>query len=62
MRTFHEWLNNQQPEGSEPGATTSSRTTKAKRDRDRLTRMEAMLEELVRMKEFIAGRTRHVNA
>lgn len=61
MTTFHEWLNHQQPKGSEL-ATTSSRTTKTKRDRDRLARMETMLRELMHTKEIIAGRTRHGNA
>jgi hypothetical protein len=62
MKTFNEWLNHQQPEGSEPGATTFSRTTKTKRDRDRLTRMEALLPELVHMKQMVERRTRHDNA
>jgi hypothetical protein len=60
MRTFHEWLNHQQPNGSEL-ATTSSRTTKTKRDRDRLTRMEALLQELVTMKQIVERRTHHVS-
>lgn len=62
MKTFNQWLNTQQPEGSEPGATTSSRATKTKRDRDRLTRMEALLRELVHMKQIVERRTHHVNA
>jgi hypothetical protein len=41
MDTFYEWLNHQQPEKSEP-TTTSQRTNKAERDRDRLSRMEAL--------------------
>jgi hypothetical protein len=60
MKPFNEWLNHQQPKGSEL-ATTSSRTTKTKRDRDRLTRMEALLRELVHMKQIIERRVQHGN-
>ncbi len=61
MKTFDEWLKTQQPEGSAL-ATTSSRTTKARRDRDRLARMEALLRELVQMKQIVGQRTNYVNA
>jgi hypothetical protein len=47
MKTFLQWIKEEEnPEGS-PSAATNLRTVKTKRDRDRLARIEAMLHELV---------------
>ncbi len=51
MRTFLQWIDEQEqkPEGSPLvcAATHSRTTTPRERDRDRLTRMEAMLKKLM---------------
>lgn len=62
MKTFNKWINEEQkPEGS-PLAAMNSKTIKTKRDRDRLTRMETMLQELVNLKQLIVdGRTNHAD-
>jgi Zn-dependent M32 family carboxypeptidase len=50
MKTFFQWINEQQkPEGS-PLAGTNTKTIKTRRNRDRFSRMEAMLHELVELK------------
>ncbi len=56
MTTFTQWIREREHEGFSLAAATS-KDTKTKRDRDRLTRMETMLRELIRMKEVVSGRT-----
>ena len=47
MKTFLQWIKEEEnPEGA-PSSATNSKTIKTKRDRDRLVRIEAMLHELV---------------
>ena len=55
MKTFVQWSSSQPSEG--PELATNSTITKKKRDRDRLTRMESLLHELVKTKQIIARRT-----
>ena len=62
MKTFMQWIKEEKkPEGS-PLAATNSKTIKTKRDRDRLTRMETMLHELITLHELIVdGRMTHAD-
>jgi len=47
MKTFLQWINEERrPEGS-PLAATHRKPIKVQRDRDRLTRIEAMLTDLI---------------
>lgn len=48
--TFIEWTNREEHSNQNAG---NPKTMKARRDRDRLTRMEAMLDELVVLKRII---------
>lgn len=54
MKTFTEWSLSQSSEGREL-ATPS--ITKKKRERDRLTRMESLLHELVKTKQIVSRST-----
>jgi hypothetical protein len=56
MKTFTEWSLSQTSEGRE--LATNSRTKK-ERDRDRLTRMESLLHELVKTKQIISRSADH---
>ncbi len=58
MKTFTEWSLSQTSEGPEPA--TNSTTTKRKRERDRLTRMESLLRELIRTKQIVSRSAYHV--
>ena len=48
--TFIEWTKQEEHSNQNAG---NPKTVKARRDRDRLTRMEAMLDELVLLKQII---------
>jgi hypothetical protein len=51
MKTFVEWIKQQECEAS-PLAAINRKTIKAHKDRDRLTRMETMLQELVSLQQI----------
>ncbi len=55
MKTFIQWSLCESSEGPELATTPS--TYKKKRERDRLSRMEALLYELVKTKKIVSGRT-----
>ena len=57
MNTFIQWVIQQELEGP----TATSKTIKTKQDRNRLHRMETMLEELMRLKELVGRRTDYAN-
>jgi len=55
MKTFIQWNSMQPSEG--PELATNSVTTRTSRNRDRLARMEALLHELVKVKQIISRST-----
>ena len=55
MNTFLGWINEKKTTEGWPLAA-SQQTIRAIRDRDRLTRMEAMLHELVNLKQILVDR------
>ncbi len=60
MNTFAQWM--KQRSEAPTLAAANPRSLKTKRDRDRLIRMEALLRELVYMKQIIEQSTIHGNA
>jgi hypothetical protein len=57
VKTFKQWINEEKKPAGSPLAAINSKTIKSKRDRDRLTRMETMLHELINLKQLIVDRT-----
>jgi hypothetical protein len=56
MKTFKQWLNEEEKSEGSPLAAMNSKIIKTLRDRDRLTRIETMLHELINLKQFIVDR------
>jgi hypothetical protein len=62
MKPFLKWINEQKDTEGSPQAAMSQRTVRTVRDRNRLTRIETMLHDLVDLKENIVDRRRTTRA